>query len=280
MTSDKTSSNSKMFRTIILILILILYCFPIYWMVVSSLQPVGGVGGDRTPDLIPNSITLESYDYILHADGFLRQYLNSTIVAVGTTISSCVLATLAGYGFSRFRFPGREAMSTGILVFQMIPKVLLIIPFFFLMRNLGLLSTNLGLIISYTSFALPFCIWMLIGFFNAIPEDLDECAMVDGATRFQAFSRIILPLASPGIAATALFAFVISWSEYLFSLVLAVDYKSALLPQGLASMSQEYHTLFEPMFAGSVLVVLPVMLVYIFLERYFVSGLTAGAIKG
>ncbi|MCJ7624736.1 MAG: carbohydrate ABC transporter permease [Anaerolineaceae bacterium] len=277
---NKESFFRKFVRTIFLIAILLLYCFPLYWMLVTSLQPVGGVEGDRTPYIVPKSITYESYEYILNQEGFSRQYRNSTVVAVGTTVSSCVLATLAGYGFSRYKFKGRDTMSTGILVFQMIPKDLLIIPFFLLMRKFGLLSSNFGLIIAYTSFALPFCIWMLIGFFNSIPTDLDECAMIDGATKLQAFVRIILPLASPGIAATALFAFVISWSEYLFAIVLAVDYKSALLPQGLAAMSQEYQTLYEPMFAGSILVVLPVVLIYIFLEKYFVSGLTAGAIKG
>jgi multiple sugar transport system permease protein len=276
----KESKRVLIFRFTVIMVLLVIYSFPLYWMLVTSLQPSGGNPKDPTPYVIPRILTLESYKFILHRPGFLQQFYNSTVVSVSTTIISTILATLAGYGLSRFHFKGRDFLTTGILIFQMFPKVLLVIPYFLMMRALGLLSSHLGLILAYTSFTQPFCIWMLVGFFDAIPKDLDECAMVDGASRFQAFTRVVMPLAAPGVAATALFAFVGAWHEYLFSLVLAVKPASALLPQGLVAMVQEWDTLYEPMMAGAVLVIIPVVLVYVLLERYFVSGLTAGAVKG
>jgi ABC-type glycerol-3-phosphate transport system permease component len=276
----KTSRAVLSFRFALIMVLLLIYSFPIYWMLVTSLQPVGGYVEDRTPHLIPKIVSLESYKFMLQRPGFLRQFYNSVVVSVTTTIVSTIIATLAGYGFSRFSFTGKTFLRTGVLIFQMFPKVLLIVPYFLMMRYMGLLSTHLGLILAYTSFTQPFCIWMLVGFFDAIPKDLDECAMVDGASRFQAFSRVIIPLAAPGVAATALFAFVLAWHEYLFSLVLAVKPESALLPQGLVSMIQEWDTLYEPMMAGAIMVIIPVIVVYVLLERHFVSGLTAGAVKG
>jgi ABC-type glycerol-3-phosphate transport system permease component len=264
----------------LIMLLLVIYVFPVYWMVVTSFRPPGGDVAGKTTYLIPRSLSFESYAYMLRQERFLSQFYNSLVVAATTTAVSTILATLAGYGLSRFTFRGRHFLATGILIFQMFPKVLLIIPYFLMMRVLGLLSTNLGLILAYTSFTQPFCIWMLVGFFDAIPTELDECAMVDGANRFRAFWRVIVPLAAPGIAATALFAFVLSWHEYLFSLVLAVAPGSQLLPQGLAALVQEWDTIYEAMMAGAVMVNIPVVVVYVLLERYFVSGLTAGAVKG
>jgi ABC-type glycerol-3-phosphate transport system permease component len=249
-------------------------------MMVTSLQPPRRLTEDTTPYIVPKTVTLESYNFMIHRAGFVRQFYNSVIVATVTTALSTVLATLAGYGISRFFFKGRNFLTTGVLIFQMFPKVLLIIPYFLMMRSLHLLSTHLGLILAYTSFTQPFCVWMLKGFFDAIPTDLDDCAMVDGASRFGAFYRVVLPLAAPGVAATALFAFVLAWQEYLFSLVLAVDPNSALLPQGLAGLIQEWDVLYEPMMAGAVMVTIPVILIYVLLERHFVHGLTAGAVKG
>lgn len=270
---------TKIFKWLLLIILLIIFVFPLYWMIVTSLQPVGGYVGDRTPHLIPKIITLESYKYIINNVDFVSQYLNSLIVSTSTTLVVVFLSVMAAYGFSRFTFFGKQKIISGMLVFQMFPKVILIIPFFIFMRFLGLVGTNFGLIIAYTSFALPFTIWLLVGFFDVIPKSLDECAMVDGATPFQAFYKIILPLAAPGIVATALFAFVLSWQEYLFALVLSIRPGSALLTQGLAGMIQEWVTLYEPMMAGAVLAIFPLIIIYFFLEKYLVRGLTAGAVK-
>lgn len=269
----------KIFRWLLLMTLLIIFVFPLYWMIVTSLQPVGGYAGDRTPHLIPKIITLESYRYIINNIDFTRQYLNSLIVSISTILIVAFLSVMAAYGFSRFTFIGKQKIISGMLIFQMFPKIILVIPFFIFMRFLGLVSTNIGLIMSYTSFALPFTIWMLVGFFDAIPKSLDECAMIDGATYFQAFYKIVLPLAAPGVVATALFAFVLSWQEYLFALVLSVKPSSALLTQGLAGMIQEWITLYEPMMAGAVLAIFPLIIIYFFLEKYLVSGLTAGAVK-
>ncbi|MBA7519617.1 Trehalose transport system permease protein SugB [subsurface metagenome] len=269
----------KIFRWLLLMTLLIIFAFPLYWMIVTSLQPVGGFAGDRTPYLIPKIVTLESYKYIINNIDFIKEYLNSLIVSISTTFIVVFLSVMAAYGFSRFTFIGKQKIIAGMLIFQMFPKIILVIPFFIFMRLLGLLSTNIGLIISYTSFALPFTIWLLVGFFDAIPKSLDECAMIDGATPIQAFYKIVLPLAAPGVVATALFAFVLSWQEYLFALVLSIRPGSALLTQGLAGMIQEWVTLYEPMMAGAVLAIFPLVIIYFFLEKYLVSGLTAGAVK-
>jgi len=279
MIREKLKLVTKIFKWLLLIIFLIIFVFPLYWMIVTSLQPVGGYVGDRTPHLIPKIITLESYKYIINNVDFVSQYLNSLIVSISTTLVVVFLSVMAAYGFSRFTFFGKQKIISGMLVFQMFPKVILVIPFFIFMRFLGLLGTNFGLIIAYTSFALPFTIWLLVGFFDVIPKSLDECAMVDGATPFQAFYKIILPLAAPGIVATALFAFVLSWQEYLFALVLSIRPGSALLTQGLAGMIQEWVTLYEPMMAGAVLAIFPLIIIYFFLEKYLVGGLTAGAVK-
>ena len=265
-------------RVGVLIFLMIFYLFPLYWMVVTSLRAPELVNHDVS--LFPTSVTFKSYIYMIKNTNFPRQFYNSFVVAIVTTILSTILATLAGYGFSRLRFKGKEFLKTGILIFQMFPKIMLVTPYFIMMRKLGLINTHLALILAYTSFTQPFCIWMLIGFFDAIPTDLDDCAFVDGANRLQTFFKIILPLAAPGVAATALFALILSWEEFLFSLVLAVSPNAVLLPQGLASMITEYDTLYEPMMAGAVMVSTPLILIYIFLEKYFVSGLTAGAVKG
>lgn len=269
----------KIFRWLLLMTLLIIFVFPLYWMIVTSLQPVGGYAGDRTPHLIPKIVTLESYKYIINNIDFIKEYLNSLIVSISTTLIVVFLSAMAAYGFSRFTFIGKQKIIAGMLIFQMFPKIILVIPFFIFMRFLGLLSTNIGLIMSYTSFALPFTIWMLVGFFDSIPKSLDECAMIDGATPLQAFYKVILPLAAPGVVATALFAFVLSWQEYLFALVLSVRPGSALLTQGLAGMIQEWVTLYEPMMAGAVLAIFPLIIIYFFLEKYLVRGLTAGAVK-
>lgn len=269
----------KIFRWLLLMTLLIIFVFPLYWMIVTSLQPVGGYAGDRTPHLIPKIVTLESYKYIINNIDFIKEYLNSLIVSISTTLIVVFLSTMAAYGFSRFAFIGKQKIIAGMLIFQMFPKIILVIPFFIFMRFLGLVSTNIGLIISYTSFALPFTIWMLVGFFDSIPKSLDECAVMDGATPLQAFYKIVLPLAAPGVVATALFAFVLSWQEYLFALVLSVRPGSALLTQGLAGMIQEWVTLYEPMMAGAVLAIFPLIIIYFFLEKNLVRGLTAGSVK-
>lgn len=276
----KESRQVLLIRFLVIFTFLVIYIFPLYWLLITALQPVGGWAGNRKPELIPGEISLESFVYIATRPNFVRSYINSTIVALSTTAISTILATMAGYGFSRFKFRGSGAITTSILFFQMFPAVLLVIPYFLMMRAAGLLSSHLALILAYTSFTLPFCIWMLIGYFDSIPHELDECAMVDGASRLQAFFSVIIPLAAPGIAATALYAFVGAWHEYLFSLVLAIRPDAALLPQALASMVQEWDTLYEPMMAGAILTVIPPILIYVFLGKYFIGGLTAGAVKG
>jgi ABC-type glycerol-3-phosphate transport system permease component len=167
----KESRQVLLIRFLVIGAFLVIYLFPLYWLLITALQPVGGWAGNRKPELIPDQFSLESFIYIATRPNFVQSYLNSTIVALSTTAICTVLATMAGYGFSRFRFRGSGFITTAILFFQMFPAVLLVIPYFLMMRAAGLLSSHLALILAYTSFTLPFCIWMLIGYFDSIPHE-------------------------------------------------------------------------------------------------------------
>ena len=187
---------------------------------------------------------------------------------------------LAAYGFSRFRFRGNRPLMFLFLVTQMVPAILLLLPYFVTMRVLGLLDSYVGLVLAYSSFALPFCTWMLKGFFDSIPREIDEAAMIDGASRLQALLRVVVPLALPGMAATGLFAFLVSWNHYLFALGLATSPQMYTLPVGIALSIGEFRIAWPDLMAGAAIASVPTILVYSFLERYFVQGLTAGAVKG
>jgi ABC-type glycerol-3-phosphate transport system permease component len=191
-----------------------------------------------------------------------------------------VTAALAAYGFTRFHIRGAGALIVFLLFTKMLPETLLIIPYFRLMSELGLLNTHLALILAYSSFALPFSVWMLIGFFRSIPREIDEAAIVDGASRLAAFFRVILPLARPGLVAVALFTFLISWNAYVWALVLTTDPAMFVLSVGIANMVGEYRVQWNELMAAAMIAAAPVMVLYALLERHLVSAITAGAVKG
>ena len=209
-----------------------------------------------------------------------RYFLNSLVVALGTTALSVTLAAFAAYGFTRFFPQGAIPFIVFLLFTKMLPETLLIIPYFRLMADLGLLNTYFALILAYSSFALPFSVWMLIGFFRSIPRDIDEAAMIDGASYLQAFFRVILPLARPGLVAVALFTFLIAWNSYVWALVLTTDSSMYVLSVGIANMVGEYRVQWNELMAAAVIAALPVMVLYSLLERHLVSAITAGAVKG
>jgi ABC-type glycerol-3-phosphate transport system permease component len=248
-------------------------------MVSTSLKPA-----DATyvipPAWIPDQITLDSYRLVLSLHNFPRYFLNSGIVSIATTLSALVFAAMAGYGFSRFRFRGSNVLMVSILVTQMFPGILLVIPYFSLMSNVGLFNTYPALIIAYTSFALPFCIWMLKGFFDSIPAEMDEAAMIDGCSRLGVFLRVVLPLSLPGLAATAIFSFLLAWNEFLFALALTASPDMYVVTVGIASNIGQLVIEWNHLMAASVLATIPTIALYAFLERYLVQGLTAGAVKG
>ncbi|MET0203611.1 MAG: carbohydrate ABC transporter permease [Casimicrobiaceae bacterium] len=253
--------------------------FPFYWMLNTSLKPTAEVFVSP-PTFVSSQWSLDAYRTILATRSIGRYFVNSVIVAIGATTLSVVLASLAAYGLTRFFPRGATPFVMFLLFTKMLPETLLIIPYFQLMSDVGLLNTHLALILAYSSFALPFSVWMLIGFFRSIPRELDEAARIDGASVLQAFWRVILPLARPGLVAVALFTFLIAWNSYVWALVLTTDASMFVLSVGIANMVGEYRVQWNELMAASVIAALPVMVLYSLLERHLVSAITAGAVKG
>jgi len=253
--------------------------FPFYWMLNTALKPHSEVFLSP-PTFVSANWSLAAFTTLLVERPFARYFLNSLVVSAGSTLLSVTLAALAAYGFTRFHIRGASALIVFLLFTKMLPETLLIIPYFRLMSELGLINSYLALILAYSSFALPFSVWMLIGFFRSIPREIDEAAIMDGATRLVVFWRVILPLARPGLVAVALFTFLISWNAYVWALVLTTDPSMFVLSVGIANMVGEYRVQWNELMAAAVIAALPVIVLFAFLERYLVSAITAGAVKG
>ncbi len=262
-----------------MLVLLALALFPFYWMLNTSLKPQPEVF-QSPPSFFPRHPTPAGYLSIWASRLVGRYFLNSAVISGGSTLLALVLSALAAYGFSRFRLRWERPLILVLLLTQMLPATLLIIPYFQLMAKLHLINSYLALILAYVSFALPFSTWMLVGFFRSIPLELDEAAMVDGCGRLGAFWRVILPLSLPGLVAVAIFTFLLAWNAYVFALVLTTDPKMFPLAVGIANMLGEYQVIWNEMMAAAVLATLPVFVLYGFLERYLVQGITAGAVKG
>jgi ABC-type glycerol-3-phosphate transport system permease component len=253
--------------------------FPLMWILLTSLKGEAEVYR-WPPTLIPDSPSFDAYSRIWAIKNFSRFFWNSTVVSSISTLLSVVLACLAGYGFSRFKFRGSNLLQFLFLVTQMVPAILLLLPYFILMKQLSLLNTYTSLVLAYTSFSLPFCTWMLKGFFDSIPAELDDAAMIDGCSRIQVLVKVVMPLALPGVAATAVFSFLVAWNHYLFAMGLATDPVMYTLPVGISSTIGEFRIQWNELMAGAVIASFPAIIVYSYLERHFVQGLTAGAVKG
>jgi arabinogalactan oligomer / maltooligosaccharide transport system permease protein len=234
-----------------------------------------------SPDLsiIPQDWTLDSYQQLFTEQPFLHWLGNSLVVATGVTITGVALAAIGGYAFSRFRFVGRNATMLAILTTQMFPATMLLLPLYILIAKLHLINTYLGLMVFYTSTALPFCVWQMKGFYDTIPASLEEAARIDGCSRGMAFWRVILPLAVPGLVITALFSFMAAWSEYIVAAQVMQDENMFTLPLGLKSFQASMSTQWGLYAAASILVSLPVVVVFLMLSTVLVSGLTLGSVK-
>lgn len=228
---------------------------------------------------IPKNPTVSAFVSVWKFQPIGRQLLNSIVVSVGTTLITTVMAALAGYGLSRFPFRGERMFLRLILVVQMFPGVLLILPYFIVMRRLGLINTYWALILAYTSFALPLATWSMRGYFASVSSELDQAALVDGCTRLQALIRVVLPVSLPGLSAIMILIFILAWSEYLFALVLTTNQKMHVLTVGLGSMLLQYGIEWNQLMAFGVIAIIPILLLFLFLERFLVAGLTAGAVK-
>jgi ABC-type glycerol-3-phosphate transport system permease component len=252
---------------------------PFLWMISTSLKDPAEVVL-RDPTIIPRSFATQNYVDAFNRGNFGRYLVNSVVVALAVTLLSLLLATLSGYAFARFRLFGGKAILLGILATQMFPAILLAIPLYILIRNLGLLNSLVGLVLVYTTFALPFCVWMMRNYFLSIPRDLDESAMVDGATRLQALRSVVLPVAMPGIAATGIFSFILSWNEFLYANTFISSADLRTLPVGLQSLIGEYTTDWGLLMAGAVITTMPIVIIFFFVQRRLTQGLASGAVKG
>jgi len=253
--------------------------FPYLWMFITSIKP--SVELYTSPiRYLPSSPTFEGYRLLFDATEFPRYLLNSFIVTFSTIILSGSVAVCAAYAFSRFEFRGKNRLFPVFLISQMFPAILLVLSLFFIMKEIGVLNTPIALIIAHSTFALPFTIWLLTGFFNAIPRELDEAAAIDGANRWQIFRMILLPLSVPGLVASLTYVFIFSWNEFIYALTFTSDATARTLPVGLHSFMGEYIIRWDLLTAGGVLTALPVVFFFAIFQRYIVQGLTAGAVKG
>jgi ABC-type glycerol-3-phosphate transport system permease component len=261
-----------------MLFLLLIVIAPFYWIFSASIKAPQEIIA-RSPTLFPHSFTMQHYQKLLRSSAFPTYLLNSMLVAMGTMVITVVLSTLAAYGLYRVKIPGRQAIFRIILVTYAFPGVLLLIPLYSMMSALGLIDRLTALIIVNVTFAAPFAVWMLQAFFKTIPPELEEAAALDGATRLQVMLKIILPLSAPGIASIAIFAFIMSWTEYMFASVLITSDAYRTLPVGLAGIIGQYQIDWGLLLAGATLTTLPVIILFSFVGRYFVEGLTTGAVK-
>ncbi len=268
---------------IFLILLLLFTVIPMLWMLSTSFKTQ--LGALRFPPRwIPDNPTLENYKLLLNPNEdvgrtFLRYMGNSLFVSTATTIIGVVVAVPAAYAFSRFRFPGKNALFYGVLLRNMFPAVIFLIPLFIFMRNLHLVNSYWSLIITYLTFGLPLSIWLLKGFYDNIPYQLEQAARIDGASRFQAFVRVVMPLSAPGIVATAIYSFILAWNEYVYALTFINDQDKLTVPVGLQRFFTEYVANWPGLMAAAFLMSVPVVVMFLVLQKYFVRALTEGAVK-
>lgn len=252
---------------------------PFIWMVSISLKPETEVFA-REISLFPREPTLANYEMVFQAAPYVRYFFNSLLVAVVTTLGSIVVSTLAAYAFSRFRFRGRDLIAFLILATQMFPLVTGIIPLYLIFSKLGLINTYWCLFIAYVAFTIPFCTWMLKGFFDTIPREIEEAAIIDGCSRLQVLWWIVLPMSVPALVATGVFCFILSWNEFLYATVLTTSDTVRTLPAALGQMIGQGYTQWGGLNAAGIMTTLPVVIFFLLFQRYLVSGLTAGAMKG
>ena len=251
---------------------------PILWMLSTSFK-IESETIIIPPRWIPETFTIEAYQRLWEEYPFLTYFKNSIIIVLGSVIVSVAFACLAGYGVTRFKFKGKKGFTTFLLVTQMFPSIMLLIPYYKVLDTYGLNDSLLGMTLVYISFTIPFCTWMMIGFFKTIPTSLDEAAIIDGCSRWKVFLKVILPLTRPGIASSAIYAFITVWNEYMFAQTLLISPELKTLPLGIAELNGFYKILWNDMMAASVIASIPLVILFVFMQKYFVSGLTAGAVK-
>ncbi|KHJ54408.1 sugar ABC transporter permease [Aureimonas altamirensis] len=251
---------------------------PFLWLILTSLTPSADIAA-RGVALTPRGWSIDNYTRLIEQTSFLGNMGHSLIVALGTVVVGLVVSVTAAYAFSRFRFIGRRALMLQFLLVNMFPVVLLILPLFIIMRKIGILDTHVGLILANATTAIPFAVWMLTSYVNAIPKSLDEAAMIDGCSRLKALRRVILPLAVPGIISTGIYIFITAWNEYLYALTLG-GRNVRTVTVAIQTLIGEYQIEWGLLAAGGVVGALPATLLFLLVQRRLVGGLTQGAVKG
>lgn len=273
------AKRNKIISYLVLTLLGLIVLFPIFWMVSISFRNNNQVFSIPVK-IIPDPITIESYKTVLTNNRYLQYFANSYIISLTVTFLSLIIGIFAAYGFSRYDFRGSKIMNLFIVATQTIPPVTLLIPYFILITQIRLYNTYAGLILTYASFCLPYAILMMTGYFNSISKELDEAVLIDGGSRVRALWSVIVPSAIPGIISTLIYTFILAWNEFMFALTLIKDDAMRTVPVGIALLKGEFSTEWNTIMAFSLLGSLPVLLLYFLAQRYFISGLTAGAVKG
>ena len=271
----------RIFLYLAILVILAFTLFPLYWMVVGSFKSQRVIMD--LPGFVPGEVTLDNYIALLSPlFPFLSTGIkNGLIVTITTSFLTLFLGSLAAYGLSQFRYRGSNVILLAIMATQIFPGVVLVLAFYIFIKELHLLNTHFALIISYTSFTLPFAIWLLKGFFDGLPEELIDAVQIDGGTRLSALRYVALPLIAPGMMATFMFVFLVAWDEFLFSLTLTTTNEMrTMAPALIMTFFTRYNYRWGPMMAACVVVSIPVFVMFLFLQRYLIQGLTAGAVKG
>jgi len=256
--------------------------FPVFWIAINSFKNYNDIVNHTTLSILPEDWTLSNYRHVLGADNhvFLTWLWNSVAIALMTTVVGVFLAATAGYALSRYRFPGYRAALNSFLVTQMFPAAILLVPIYNIVVHLGLLNTKTALVLAYSTVAVPFCVWMLKGYFDTIPISLEEAGRIDGLSPFGTFWRIVVPLSLPGLAVTCFYTFITAWNEVAFANIILIQNNSYTLPVGLRTYVFQFQQDWQYLTAGAVLVTIPAVIVFLLAQRYLVSGLTRGGVKG
>ena len=262
-----------------IIVVLFVALFPLAWMVITSCKSMTELL--KIPvTILPENFTLNSYYEVWVQKPFPRYIWNSLKISVVATLLGMIVSSLAAYGFAKFRFPFKKGLLMFVLVAQMFPGTSVIIPLFSTYKSYGLYDSHFGLMLLYATISLAFSIWMMYGYFRSVPSELEEAARIDGCSALKTFVNVILPISKPGIAAVGVYAFMCSWNEYLYSLILLTTESKYTISLGLSSFITEFGTYWNQMGAASIIVTIPTLLIFILLGKNLIAGLTAGAVKG